>query len=134
MRGPADIAQPLPLLKAQVAAVLDQAALQITREREASQPRTPLLLLPELLRNALASLALALGFAALWPGALVHPAPCSRSCRAPGGVRDSVALADASAVPGATCASWVVGIGSPEATTHERSLLEIADGKAIVLR
>jgi hypothetical protein len=63
--GPADIAQPLPLLKAQVAAVLDQAALQITREREASQPRTPLLLVPELLRNALASLAMALGFAAL---------------------------------------------------------------------
>jgi hypothetical protein len=63
--GPADIAQPLPLLKAQVAAVLDQAALQISREREASQPRTPLLLLPELLRNALASLAMALGFAAL---------------------------------------------------------------------
>jgi hypothetical protein len=63
--GPADIAQPLPLLKAQVAAVLDQAALQISREREASQPRTPLLLLPDLLRKALASLALALGFAAL---------------------------------------------------------------------
>jgi len=63
--GPADIAQPLPLLKAQVGAVLDQAALQITREREASQPRTPLLLVPELLRKALASLALALGFAAL---------------------------------------------------------------------
>lgn len=63
--GPADIAQPLPLLKAQVAAVLDQAALQIQRERQASQPRTPLLLLPDLLRNALASLALALGFAAL---------------------------------------------------------------------
>ncbi len=62
---PADISQPMPLLKAQVAAVLDQAALQISREREASQPRTPLLLLPELLRNALASLALALGFAAL---------------------------------------------------------------------
>ena len=68
--GPADIAQPLPLLKAQVTAVLDQAALQISREREANQPRTPLLLLPELVRNALASLALALGFAALarWPG------------------------------------------------------------------
>jgi hypothetical protein len=48
-----------------VAAVLDQAALQISREREASQPRTPVLLLPELLRNALASLAMALGFAAL---------------------------------------------------------------------
>jgi hypothetical protein len=63
--GPADIAQPLPLLKAQVGAVLDQAALQISREREASQPRTSLLLLPDLLRNALASLALALGFAAL---------------------------------------------------------------------
>ena len=63
--GPADIAQPLPLLNAQVGAVLDQAALQIKREHEASQPRTPLLLLPELLRNALASLALALGFAAL---------------------------------------------------------------------
>ena len=53
-----------------MAAVLDQAALQISREREANQPRTPLLPLPELLRNALASLALALGFAALarWPG------------------------------------------------------------------
>ena len=38
---------------------------QISSEREASQPRTPLRLLPELLRNALASLALALGFAAL---------------------------------------------------------------------
>ena len=48
-----------------MAAVLDQAALQITREREASQPRTPLLLLPELLRNGIACLALALGFAAL---------------------------------------------------------------------
>jgi hypothetical protein len=48
-----------------VAAVLDQAALQIIREREARQPTTPLLLLPDLLRNALASLALALGFAAL---------------------------------------------------------------------
>jgi hypothetical protein len=63
--GPADIAQPLPLLKAQVGAVLDQAALQISREREASQPRTPLMLLPELLRNGFTSLALALGFAAL---------------------------------------------------------------------
>jgi hypothetical protein len=63
--GPADISQPMPLLKAQVAAVLDQAALQISRERTASQPRTPLLLLPDLFRNALASLALALGFAAL---------------------------------------------------------------------
>ena len=46
-------------------AVLDQAALQISRERLASQPRTPLLLLSELIRNAIASLALAVGFAAL---------------------------------------------------------------------
>ncbi|MFM8276300.1 MAG: hypothetical protein ACKN89_04780 [Cyanobium sp.] len=45
--------------------MLDQAALRISREREVSQPRTSLLLLPDLLRNALASLALALGFAAL---------------------------------------------------------------------
>jgi hypothetical protein len=41
------------------------AGLKTSREREASQPRTPLVLLPDLLRNALASLALALGFAAL---------------------------------------------------------------------
>jgi len=63
--GPADIAQPLPLLKAQVAAVLDQAALQIARERQASPPADPWRLLPELLRNGIACLALALGFAAL---------------------------------------------------------------------
>jgi hypothetical protein len=43
-----------------VGALLDQAALQINRGREASQPRMPLLLLPDLLRNALTSLALAL--------------------------------------------------------------------------
>jgi hypothetical protein len=48
-----------------VGAALDQVALRIRREREASQPRTPLLMLPDLLSNALASLALALGFAAL---------------------------------------------------------------------
>ena len=48
-----------------MAAVLDQAALQISRGREASHPRTRLQLLPDLLRTALASLALALGFAAL---------------------------------------------------------------------
>ena len=63
--GPADIAQPLPLLKAQVAAVLDQAALQIARERQASPPADPWRLFPELLRNGIACLALALGFAAL---------------------------------------------------------------------
>jgi hypothetical protein len=63
--GPADIAQPLPLLKAQVAAVLDQAQLQIARERQATPPSDPWRLLPELVRNGIACLALALGFAAL---------------------------------------------------------------------
>ena len=63
--GPADIAQPLPLLKAQVGAVLDQAQLQIARERQATPPTNPWRLLPELLRNGIACLALALGFAAL---------------------------------------------------------------------
>ena len=63
--GPADIAQPLTLLKAQVAAVLDQAQLQIARERQATPPTDPWRLLPELLRNGIACLALALGFAAL---------------------------------------------------------------------
>jgi hypothetical protein len=63
--GPADIAQPLPLLKAQVDAVLDQAALQIARERQAAPPTNHWRLLPELLRNGIACLALALGFAAL---------------------------------------------------------------------
>ncbi len=63
--GPADIAQPLTLLKAQVAAVLDQAQLQIARERQATPPANPWHLLPELARNGIACLALALGFAAL---------------------------------------------------------------------
>lgn len=63
--GPADLAQPLPLLKAQVGAVLDQAAGQIARERQATPSADPWRLLPELLRNGLACLALSLGFAAL---------------------------------------------------------------------
>ena len=37
--------------------MLDQAAPQISRQHEANQPRTPLLPLPDLLRNAIASLA-----------------------------------------------------------------------------
>ena len=65
--GPADLAQPLHLLKAEVGAVFDQAALQIARERQATPPTNPWRLLPELLRNGIACLALALGFAAL-PG------------------------------------------------------------------
>jgi hypothetical protein len=63
--GPADLAQPLPLLKAQVRAVLQQAEQQIVRERQQSPPRSPWLLLPDLLRQAVACLALAIGFAAL---------------------------------------------------------------------
>ncbi|MCX5946801.1 MAG: hypothetical protein NTY67_00940 [Cyanobacteria bacterium] len=63
--GAADLAQPLPLLKAQVGAVFDQAALQIARERQATPTADPWRLLPELLRNGIACLALALGFAAL---------------------------------------------------------------------
>ena len=46
-------------------AVLDQAQLQIARERQATPPTNPWRLLPELLRNGIACLALALGFAAL---------------------------------------------------------------------
>lgn len=62
--APADRSTPLPLLKAQVGSVLDQAQIQIARQR-AALPSAPLAaVLPELLRNAVASLALALGFAA----------------------------------------------------------------------
>jgi hypothetical protein len=69
--GPADLAQPLPLLKAQVKAVLDQAEIQIRSERQRVPPIKAWSLLPDLLRNAFACLALALGFAALGlrPGA-----------------------------------------------------------------
>ena len=45
--------------------MLNQAALQIARERQAAPPTNPWRLLPELLRNGIACLALALGFAAL---------------------------------------------------------------------
>lgn len=61
----ADRVQPLPALKAQVNAVLDQAAAQVARQRQQAPPANPWLLLPELLRNAFAGLALALGFAGL---------------------------------------------------------------------
>lgn len=73
--GPADLMQTLPLLKAQVNAVLDQGALQIRRQRQANPPRSKLELLPDLLRNGIANLALAFGFAALGrrPGAYQSP-------------------------------------------------------------
>lgn len=63
--GPADLAQPLPLLKAQVRAVLVQAEQQIARERQQTAPGSPWRLLPDLLRHSVAYVALAIGFAAL---------------------------------------------------------------------
>lgn len=73
--GPADRIQPLPLLKAQVGAVLDQAAIQIRKEREASPVVGRLALLPDLMRIALTNGALAFGFAALGrrPGSKQSP-------------------------------------------------------------
>jgi len=61
--SPADLALPLPLLKAQVISVFDQSQAQINRERNALPRTGPLRLLPELLRTSLASLILALGYA-----------------------------------------------------------------------
>ena len=94
-------------------AVLDQASLQISREREASQPRTPLLLLPELLRNALASLALALGFAAL-ARRRAAISRCCRSCKAGCGAPSRAAPPAVPAPPmPVTSSSSAAGIGSP---------------------
>jgi hypothetical protein len=62
---PPDLAKPLPLLKAQVRAVLQQAEQQIERERQQPAPVSPWRFLPDLLRNTVAFLALAIGFAAL---------------------------------------------------------------------
>ena len=45
--------------------MLDQAAVQIIRERQATPPADSWRLLPELLRNSIACLALAMGFVAL---------------------------------------------------------------------
>jgi hypothetical protein len=61
----ADQALPLPTLKAQVTGLLDQAAAQVARQKQQLPPTNPWSLLPELLRNAFASLALAIGFAGL---------------------------------------------------------------------
>ena len=56
---PADLAHPLPLLKAQVNAVFDQAQAQINRGRNALPLASAATALPELLRNSLACLLLA---------------------------------------------------------------------------
>ncbi|MFM9104760.1 MAG: hypothetical protein ACKOPS_27020 [Cyanobium sp.] len=61
--SPADLALPLPVLKAQATLALDQAQAQLQRQRSALPASDPLRLLPELLRNAVSCLALACGFA-----------------------------------------------------------------------
>jgi hypothetical protein len=48
-----------------VSSLLDQAAAQVARQQKLLPSANPLLLVPEILRNAFASLALALGFAGL---------------------------------------------------------------------
>lgn len=61
--APADLALPLPVLKAQAALALDQAQAQLTRQRDALPTSDPWRRLPELLRSAGACLVLAGGFA-----------------------------------------------------------------------
>ena len=61
----ADQTLPLPTLKAQVTGLLDQASAQVARQKQQLPPSNPWSLLSELLRNAFASLALAIGFAGL---------------------------------------------------------------------
>jgi hypothetical protein len=68
--SPAELALPLPLLKAQVSNVFDQAQNQIARDRSALPSTDPLRLLPQHLRAIAACLALSFGFGtfALRPG------------------------------------------------------------------
>ncbi|MFN5118316.1 MAG: HpsJ family protein [Cyanobacteriota bacterium] len=62
--GSADLSQPLPLLKAQVKGELDQAQIQINRDRAKLPPATPATILPELLHNGLSCLVLTVAYAA----------------------------------------------------------------------
>ena len=55
----------LPVIKAQVYQVLDQAEAQLARKKQQQPPNNPLLLLPSMLRNAFASFFLAIGFSGL---------------------------------------------------------------------
>ena len=55
----------LPVIKAQVYQVLDQAEAQLARKKQQQPPNNPLLLLPNVLRNAFASFFLAIGFSGL---------------------------------------------------------------------
>jgi hypothetical protein len=63
--SPADLDQPLARLRSQVGTALDEVEAQIARERIAAPAPGGLGFLPELLRNSVASLAGAIGFAAL---------------------------------------------------------------------
>jgi hypothetical protein len=63
--SPADLDQPLARLRSQVGAALDQGEAQIARERIAAPAPGGLVFLPDLLRNSVACLAEAIGFAAL---------------------------------------------------------------------
>jgi hypothetical protein len=60
---------PLPVLKAKAALALDQAQAQIQRERNVLPASDQMRLLPELLRSAISSLALA-----------GSPRPSARAC------------------------------------------------------
>lgn len=63
--SPADLAQPLARLRSQVGAALQEGEAQIQRERLSLPSRGPLGFLPDLLRNSVACVAEAIGFAAL---------------------------------------------------------------------
>lgn len=60
-----NLSQPLPAIKAEVNDLLKQAAGQVARQRQQLPISNPWSLFPELLRNAFASLALAVGFGGL---------------------------------------------------------------------
>ena len=66
--APADLALPLPLLKAQTNAALDQVQLAIRRQRDALPASNPLRQIPELIRPCVAALILAFAFASLARG------------------------------------------------------------------
>jgi len=68
--SPADLAEPLPQLRARLAFLFDQAQGEINRDRSTLPPRNPLRLLPRLLRGSIICLALAFAFASFahWPG------------------------------------------------------------------
>lgn len=65
--SPADLANPLPLVKAQLNEVFDQAQIQINRDRAALPVGTAATIaaLPELLRNSFSCILLAIAFATL---------------------------------------------------------------------